>query len=195
MQVIMLNEITQGGVAGHVARRLIHLSILVTPFLYYFFLLPQFSVLFAHGVLIVIITGVLAFEFIRIRFGFVLFGQRYYEEDRVSAFAWTISSLCVLFLFSPSIALSLPIVTACALVDPLMGEMRLRRLPASLTLGLGFFLVLFIWLLSVTHLGIPWWFAWFAATVTILVEYPSFQWIDDNALMLLVPLLLGLWLL
>ena len=32
----MLNEITQGGVAGHVARRLIHLSILVTPFLYYF---------------------------------------------------------------------------------------------------------------------------------------------------------------
>ena len=184
----MSSELTQGGLMGHLIRRALHVSILLGPFIYYGILLRYLTEKSAHWIVFLFMLAVLVFELIRVRYRLVLLGQRSHEADHVSAFAWTMLSLCVIFLYSPGPAFSWSIIAACAFSDPLMGEMRLRGARRQWVFTAGLMMALFVWLLCATYFGTPYWLAFLIAPITVLVELPSFKWIDDNALMLLVPL-------
>ena len=66
--------------------------------------------------------------------------------------------------------------------------MRLRYMDPRWVMMVGALLVLAIWLGCAFYFGIPYWLAFIIAPITILAEWPTFSWIDDNALMMLVPL-------
>ena|SRR3990167_2077862 len=184
----MSSAVTYGGVSGHILRRLIHLSIIITPFYYYAYLPQRYSLAQRHQFLYCWIAMVVIVELIRVRHRFIIFGQRRYEENRFSALGWTLVSLGVVFLFSPGMAYSLPIITACALADPLMGELRLRKFSPHKVSFIGMLVIFLIWLGAVFYFDLPFWLIGVMPPLTVLVERPTLHWIDDNALMLLVPL-------
>ncbi|PIZ03753.1 MAG: hypothetical protein COY58_07920 [Gammaproteobacteria bacterium CG_4_10_14_0_8_um_filter_38_16] len=184
----------KGGFIAHFLRRLIHVSMIVVPILYYYFLVSRFDVIDLHHVIVVCWFLIVVFEAIRMRYQFVFFTQRQNEANRVSAASWTLFSLGMILIFSPSVGYSMPIILSCALADPLLGEMRIYKKDKFITWILGLILVLVIWLLAVKFYAIPLWLPFVMAPLTIAVERVKTKWIDDNALMLLVPLLIVLFL-
>jgi hypothetical protein len=179
---------TKGGQYAHVARRVIHLSIILIPILYYYFLFPLFSKTQLTTALIAFLCLVMLFEFIRVRFRIVLFAQRLHEATHFSAFGWTMLSICFIFLLSPSPAYSFAIIISCALADPLLGELRARQIEKWKIESAGVCVVLIVWLAVAYFYHIAYAWAFLMAPITVAVEWPSFKWIDDNALMMLVPL-------
>lgn len=178
---------TVGGRRGHYARRGIHFSIFAIALLFYLYILPRVENSFILlMVLIGAIVFIVALDFIRIHFHLIFFGQRKHEADNFSSFAWTMCALFIVFsLASPKFGL--PIVASVAFVDPVLGELR-ARFNRSLAASVGFIIALSIWLYAAYLFHFVWWYAPIIAAVIILVEYPRLRWIDDNALMLLVPL-------
>lgn len=179
---------TQGGRLAHIVRRMIHLSIILVPLFYYYFLTPFFSRSLLNIAIILFLFFVILFEIIRIRFRIVLFTQRLHEATHVSAFGWTMLSLGLVLLFSPSIAFSLAIIISCALADPFMGELRARQINTKKIAAAGILVVLLVWFIVAYFYRIAYGWALLMAPLTVMVEWPSLKWIDDNALMMLVPL-------
>lgn len=178
---------TRGGITAHLLRRCIHLSIILFPLFYYFYLAPIFSFLQLRLFLCVFIGVIVLFESLRIKKRVVFFGQRHHEATHFSAFGWTMISLAIIFLVMPTPVFALPIIVSCALADPLMGEMRLRQKNKLLTAFLGVFVIAVVWFCFAKYFHFSCWYL-LLAPLTVAVEWPSFRWIDDNALMLLVPL-------
>ena len=173
---------------AHIMRRCIHVSMLAIPVVYYYFLTPNFSTTIVDSILLIFLLIVIVFETLRLRAGLVLFGQRVYEKKQVSAFAWTMSSMVVVLFLSPSAAFTMAIVATCAFVDPLLGEMRSHQCGALMTIFSGLFVALLIWLGCAWFYHFPLRYAVILAPISVIVENPTWRWIDDNALMLLVPL-------
>jgi hypothetical protein len=180
--------LTQGGRLAHIVRRMIHLSIILVPLLYYYFLPRFFSQSLLNIAVILFLFLVILFEIIRVRLGVILFAQRLHEATHFSAFGWTMLSLGLILLFSPSVAFSLAIIISCALVDPLLGELRALKINQWKIVSVGLSVVLLIWLAIAYFYSIAYGWAFLMAPIIIAVEWPSFKWIDDNALMMLVPL-------
>lgn len=183
-------SMTKGGAPAHVARRFIHLSIILIPFIYYHFLMQLISPPLLRIALIMFLFLVIVFEFFRVRLGVVLFAQRLHEATHFSAFGWTVLSLGLVLLFSPSPAYSFAIIISCGLVDPLLGECRAWKIDTWKIVGAGMLVVLIVWLAIAHFYHIAYAWALLMAPVTIAVEWPSLKWIDDNALMMLVPLII-----
>ncbi|MCX7121281.1 MAG: hypothetical protein NTZ67_05860 [Gammaproteobacteria bacterium] len=181
---------TQGGLAAHCARRLFHVCMIAVPFVYYYFLINLATPKVWKLIILAFIFLVFLLEKLRIRARLVLFGQRLHEATHISAFAWTMLSLGVILILSPSVSFSIPIVASCALVDPLMGEMRLHTANKILAITVGIILTLIIWVTCAWIYHFPLWIGLVIAPITVAVEWPSLKWIDDNALMLLVPLMI-----
>ncbi len=139
------------------------------------------------------IFGVLAcvgsLEWLRLYFGLQLFGQRPYETTQISALMWGTFGVCLVLWLAPAV-FAVPLIAACALGDPLLGELRRHTSLSALKIaGLGVIAIAVIWAICANQLGISYWFIGLAP-ITVLAEWPNFRSIDDNALMLLVPLLL-----
>lgn len=183
---------TKGGTVAHIARRIFHVAMLAVPFVYYYFLEPIVKFKILHLGILAFIFFVFLFEKLRIRMKLVLFAQRFHEATRISAFAWTMLSLGIILLLSPSVAYTVPIVATCAIVDPLLGEMRLHAVNNKLILTIGILTALLIWFACAWIYDFPAWFSVIIAPITVAAEWPSLKWIDDNALMLLVPLMMVL---
>ncbi len=181
---------TRGGAPGHIARRFFHLSLMLVPFIFYRFLMQVFFPPALHIALIIFLFLVILFEFVRIRLGIVLFAQRLHEATHFSAFGWTMLSLGLVLLFSPSPAYSFAIIISCALADPLLGELRARQVNSRKIISSGLLVVLLVWSVVAYFCHIAYLWALLMAPVTIAVEWPSLKWIDDNALMMLVPLII-----
>lgn len=180
---------TIGGRYGHWARRLVHFAILFIAIFYYCFVLPNVKNQFF--LLCLLISAILFFmvlEFVRIRLKLVVFGQRKHEATHISSFAWTMCALCVVFLVA-SPKFGLPIVASVALADPLLGELRQHLKLQWIIALLGVATVFAIWMICAKYFHFPFWYSIIIAPVTVAAEWPRFRWIDDNALMLLVPLL------
>jgi len=176
---------TKGGWIGHWMRRSIHVGMIFVPWLYYTYNIPPIILWIAFAV-------VLFLEIIRLSLGVQLFGQRTHEAERISSFSWGAASLfLVLLLTQPMFAY--PIVAACAIGDPLMGELRRAHLPSWFVAAVGILLVAGLWLIAWWWLGTPWWWAIIMGPLAVASEWPNLKWIDDNATMQLVPLLL-VWL-
>ena len=175
----------KSGFWAHIGRRLFHMfSISLTPFIYYELLKPAFpEVFFSEYLVITICFIVLAFEAVRLGNGWVLYGQRPYEARRISALAWTTFSLTLLLIFSPDKNLTYALAISCALADPLLGELRARAVDQRSAFTLSMVLIFAVWQL----LGFGWVVSILMGVLTTVVEQPKLPWLDDNALMLLIP--------
>lgn len=182
---------TNDGIIAHIARRFIHVSMLIVPLLYYHFS-PLFSVKTLRLSIIIFIFFIFLVEKLRIRYRLVFFGQRAYEAMQISAFAWTMLSLGIILLFSPSVAYSIAIIATCAFVDPLMGEMRLRKINQSRVVASGILMGMIVWAACSIVYHLPFWLVVLMPPIAVAAEWPKLKWIDDNALMLLVPLVVVL---
>lgn len=182
---------TVGGLKGHLLRRAIHLGILVIPILYYSFADPvtAFFRLSANQIVLIIMFIVMLLELLRLRLGWVVFGQRKHEAKAISSFAWTGISIGIVLLFAPDKQFGFPIIWSCALGDPLLGELRRCRIHSGLVALLGVSVVVAIWLFCSWWLNTPIWLAWIMGPLTVAAEWPNIKWLDDNVLMTLLPLI------
>lgn len=183
---------TRGGTSGHLMRRLIHIAIFIVPLIYYaygraiagvFHLTPTVF-LWCLIALIVILEG------LRLRKGWLAYGQRQREAKQFSSFAWGAVSIFLVLLFAPGKAFAIPIIWSCAFGDPLLGELRRLRMGTIWVVVISVLFIAGIWGLCTGWLGTPWWWALFMGPLTVLFEWPNIPWIDDNAMMQLLPLLL-----
>ncbi|HLB56502.1 MAG TPA: hypothetical protein VJK30_04155 [Coxiellaceae bacterium] len=178
----------KGGIIAHIARRIFHASMIIVPFFYYYFFISHFSEKYLHLAILAFIFLVFLFEKLRIRMKLVLFAQKLHEASRISAFAWTMLSLGIILFFAP-VYFAMPIIFTCAIVDPLLGEMRLRNFNKKNVITAGIFVAFIIWIIFSAIYHFPFWFGIILAPVSIAAEWPNLKWIDDNAMMLILPLL------
>jgi len=180
-------HVTKGGKRGHLLRRLIHISIIFIPIFYYFFAKPSFSSHALTYFLSFFIVTVLLFEWIRIKYRIVFFAQRAHEANQFSAFGWTMISIALVLLLSPTPQFAFPIIFNCALADPVMGEMRMRSISPYFVFLAGLCVVGLVWFFFANLNGFSYYYLCLAPLI-VAVEFPTLKWIDDNALMMLVPL-------
>lgn len=175
---------------GHWLRRLVHLC---TPVFLVYYVMPQ--PLWAGGPtraqgLLVIFFLVMGFEAIRLVFNLKILGMREYEYSRPSAAAWAAIGLTMTLLFFP-LEYAVPAVLGMGWVDPLIGE--LRRVDSKLYPRLPILVYFVIAILSMTYLiglNLPVILASAVATALgIGVEKLRLKYVDDDFLMLIVPLI------
>lgn len=187
-------EITTGGLVAHWVRRLIHMSMCLLPLLYYA-LVEQGFTFWTLGVDIwmsIIVGIILIFEGLRLSQGWVLFAQRKHEARQLSSFAWGALAVALVLWLAPQKMYAIPIIWSCAFGDPFLGELRHTRLPKWAVFILGVLFVSMIWLVAHYWLGTSLWLAAIMGWLIVLAEWPVTKWMDDNASMQLVPLLLVL---
>lgn len=179
-----------GGFAGHLSRRLIHVVLIIgVPWLYYDWFVLLFSPFSFIPVTVVlsVVAAIVLFDFIRVANGWVLFSQRPHEATHFSSFAWASLAVGILLLSPPGKVLTMPVVACCALVDPLMGELRMRKTHPLIVIIVSTVAAMTIWGIAARLLHFPVWFLWIMGPVTVASEWPSLEWIDDNATMILIP--------
>ena len=198
-------ENTLGGKNGHIFRRVVHLSMMIFPILYYWHG-NQIAEIISKGInldvsresLVTFILVLIVFlELVRLFFGITIFGQRTYEAKQFSALAWGGISICLCFLFAPlggykGSYIGLPIIFTISIVDPLLGETRKFMNSTRLIIILALVVSMAIWLLSSVFLETPIWLTLIMPPLAIAAEWPSVKYIDDNATMILVPLIASL---
>lgn len=178
---------------GHLLRRLLHLSCGLIPLIYYW---SPFKMEY-WVICMMLIVAIL--EAVRLVRGQVLYGQRSYETKRISSFAWTMFAIGLVLMLAPKIGvhgagIGVPLIWSLAVGDPLVGEARIMRIAPYGVWIIGVLAVAAIWALSAYALATPWWLLLIITPITVLSERYHPSWMDDNAAMLLFPLLCVLWL-
>ncbi|MEI6795757.1 MAG: hypothetical protein WCK39_02735 [Methanomassiliicoccales archaeon] len=175
---------------GHLLRRMVHMC---TPVFLIYYILPD--PLWVGGVskqigVIFIMVAALIFEVYRLRHQTKIIGMRDYEYHRVSAAAWTSVALTIVLLLFP-IQVAAPALFGMAWVDPLMGEMRMRKsrfypkLPIIAYFVIAFAAISVFWQFSyvgliAAALGTP---------VAIWAELKRDWKVDDDFSMIVLPAL------
>eukprot|EP01083_Nonionella_stella_P087413 243211_1 len=212
--VVQDGSVTVGGHAGYVFRRVYHVIWFIVWPIIYFVLIPALLSLITDGVNVdTLCRRLIAFAFlvhffiepIRIRRGILSFGMRQWEADRPSTQFWTGISVLFVLMFAPGVRepsitgrvnfenivnrgiFAAPILWSLN-ADPILGELRRTKLSKVTQFLIGVIFVFFVWIISSFTLGSPWWYALFIPVLTVAAEYPQLKIIDDNAMMLLVPL-------
>ncbi len=183
---------TEGGLVGHVIRRLIHLGCYVLfPLSYY----NAFPSLAAHlnctpeQIVYVLFALVLVIEFIRIKMRLQFFGMRSYEKKQVSAAAWGLLGFGCVVLLSPSSSYSYALCWTGAVIDPLAGELK-RKIPVFAVYSVSLVVACAIWIGCWFYFGCSLWAVCVCAPCAVACEYPSWRYLDDNFTILVGPLLL-----
>jgi hypothetical protein len=174
-------------------RRVLH-GVCAGILLYY--LLPNaFFVLAPKQVILLsALAAVLVLELLRHRAGLELPTLRPYEQRRVASYVFfAVAIVAVIILFPEPIAAA--VVLGTALIDPLVGELRVARtgrstlwaLPVAAYAGLAFLGLFAIgrWPL-LPSIGL----ALLIAPVAVAVERPKSRWVDDDLAMTFVPAIL-----
>ncbi|MCI4326188.1 MAG: hypothetical protein L3K16_00910 [Thermoplasmata archaeon] len=171
-------------------RRLLHcLGALAVLYL----ILPSgfFVVVPTEVVLLAALEMILVLEFLRHVRGWEMPTIRPYEKDRIASYAWYgIALTAALLLFPRPVAAA--VIVGTALVDPLLGELRLRAATpvGSLAPGIGIYAVVAAaaFMIFGGWRGLPVVeFAILAAVLAVLVEWPTWGTVDDDLAMTLVP--------
>jgi len=178
---------------GHWFRRFIHM---LAPIFLVYYAVPD--PIWEGGpsrelLLVCVLVGVLVFETIRLIFKPKILGLRSYEYGRMSAASWAAIAMTIAFLFFP-LEYAAPAVIGMGWVDPLCGELRRidTRLYPSLPLVV-YFLIAFITMSYLIGINVQVLVASILATVlAIAIEKPRLKYLDDDFLMLVVPLV-GIW--
>lgn len=174
---------------GTILRRAVHLC---TPAFLVFYLLPdplwEGGITRVQGLLIVLAT-VMVFEGARLLMRIEIPGMRDYEYGRMSAAAWAAIGMTIAFLFFP-LEYAAPAFFGMGWVDPLIGELRSRGSVMYPWLpSIVYFLIVLIALTLLVGIGAEVVVASLTATVVgIGVERMRTRYVDDDFLMLVVPL-------
>jgi hypothetical protein len=184
-------ESTCGGSAGHRLRRMIHALMFLAPWVYflYGFQIASWFRLSPSQLVILVASLVTLFECIRLRQGWVFFGQRVHEQNQLSSLFWGVISIALVLIFSRNPAYYIPIITVCSWVDPLLGELRAKGFKPMLVFFSGLIVAWVIWLLAHYFLGASLLVGTVCAFLAVFFEKFNWRWVDDNALMQLTPLL------
>ncbi|HKV90487.1 MAG TPA: hypothetical protein VJQ43_04725 [Thermoplasmata archaeon] len=158
----------------------------------YLVLPPNFFVVVpTEVVLLLALELILVLELLRHLRGWELPTIRAYERGRIASFVWYAIALTVaLVVFPPPVAAA--VIVGTALVDPLLGELRLRaaRPAFSILPGISTYAVLAAAMFAA--FGIGWGaplaaLALITAVVAVAVEWPTWGTVDDDLAMTLVP--------
>ncbi|XXQ37391.1 Dolichol kinase [Plasmodiophora brassicae] len=201
------------GILPHLFRRSYHVVLFTAvPFVYYWYCIPlgQQVGFAAPKVVALIAIAQIVLEAARIRQRFVCFGFRSYERTQISAQAWGTVGACLVLIAAPQVnggatgadraVIGMPILWTLGIVDPLLGELkghgaigrRVRRgrgftLPERTCLAVA--VAWLIWaLIGVVTGRAVWWIVALMGPIAVAAEYPKLVFIDDNAMMELVPL-------
>ena len=186
-----------GGFGGHAFRRFTHVSMTAIPFIYYIYGQDVADIvsLGAQQLVSAVCLLILFAEAIRIHLGIVIFGQREYEADQISALAWGGLAVSLALLLAPGEGEGLeagiygiPLIVGLTLVDPLMGEIKRIKKDLKLAIYFGLLMSYAVWLTCHFWLGTDIMAAILLAPLTVLGELPKTKDIDDNATMILFPL-------
>ena len=182
-------KMSVGGMRAHLARRTFHLSMAFLPWLFHEHgndIGEQIGITKEKFVSIVIILAIIG-ESIRLKMGLVVFGQREYEAEQISALAWGGFSVGLVLLMFPEPEFGYPLILSLVFIDPLLGESRRMGLSDSkvyITGGIGAFI---IWLACYQLIHTPLMLVFLMSPLVVIAERPRLKWIDDNATMLLIP--------
>lgn len=186
-----------GGFGGHAFRRFTHVSMTAIPFVFYLYGQDFADIVSLDDKQLVsaICMLILFAELIRIRLGIVIFGQREYEADQISALAWGGLAVSLALLLAPGEGEGLeagvygiPLIVGLTLVDPIMGEIKRIKQDLKLAIYVGLAVSYAVWVGCHFWLGTDIVAAILLAPLTVLGELPKTKDIDDNATMILFPL-------
>lgn len=187
-----------GGMGGHAFRRLTHVSMASIPYLYYVHgsTISSYFSLQAREFVSVICVLILVTEAVRLRTGIVIVGQREYESSQISALAWGALAVALAILIAPEGESSgmgagkygAPIILGMTLVDPVMGEVKRKMKDLRAAIILGLVVSYAVWVGCHFWIGTELIAALLLAPLTVLGELPPTRAIDDNATMVLFPL-------
>jgi len=187
-----------GGMGGHAFRRLTHVSMATIPYLYYVHgsTISSYFSLQAREFVSVICVLILVTEAVRLRTGIVIVGQREYESSQISALAWGALAVALAILIAPegendgmgAGKYGAPIILGMTLVDPVMGEVKRKMKDLRAAIILGLVVSYAVWVGCHFWIGTELIAALLLAPLTVLGELPPTRAIDDNATMVLFPL-------
>ncbi len=173
---------------GRLLRLIIHLS---TPAYLVYYFLP--NPLWPGGIspqlgVIIVLIFTLALEFLRLTRKWRILGMREYEARQISAAAWAGVALTITFLFFP-IEYAAPVLFGMAIVDPLISAVRKTRMYPIVPIAVYFFIALILMSLLIgptLKIAVA---SLVAALIAVAVESPKSSWVDDDFLMIVVPLI------
>ena len=186
-----------GGFGGHAFRRFTHVSMTAIAFVFNLYGQDFADIVSLDDKQLVsaICMLILFAELIRIRLGIVIFGQREYEADQISALAWGGLAVSLALLLAPGEGEGLeagvygiPLIVGLTLVDPIMGEIKRIKQDLKLAIYVGLAVSYAVWVGCHFWLGTDIVAAILLAPLTVLGELPKTKDIDDNATMILFPL-------
>ncbi|HEV2428270.1 MAG TPA: hypothetical protein VGV64_00265 [Thermoplasmata archaeon] len=171
-------------------RRCLHL---LGGFVLVYYLVPPgfFAGIPKPLVLLAALAAVLALEVLRHLAGLELPTLRPYEVGRVASFAFFATGLVLAVLLFPE-PVAAAVALGTAIVDPLIGELRLRRtrspadplLPLAVYSALAFVAFRGLGGWSIISAGL---LAAVAAVLGLLAERPRWRFYDDDLFMTIVP--------
>jgi hypothetical protein len=175
---------------GQVLRRIVHIS---TPvFLIYYFLPDP---LWTGGPprvlgLLMFLAIVLVAEALRLLYWPNLIGMREYEKTQMSAGAWAALGMTFAFLFFP-FGYSAPALMGMGWVDPVIGDLRRKRSPQypSVPILLYFLIALVSMAVIIGPTVKVVAASLVAAPLAIWAERLKSSYVDDDFLMIVVPLI------
>lgn len=189
--MISITYTAKGGFGGHILRRLTHIASILIPVIYYYFdvlLKPISGIMTANQLILGLLILIMILESLRLRYAWTLIGQRAYENHHISGFAWSICTSFLVVLTVKNASLAFPIIIAFAIGDPLMGELRQAQCKPYYVIFTAVVVIALIWQIFIKYYNLPWWLVLIMPPITVAAEWPRLRWIDDNALMQLVPL-------
>lgn len=190
-QAVKSKYIGKGGIGGYLLRRSMHVSSIIIPIAYYYYNQLPASICILESLKIIVIILILAMvsESLRLKHSWLIVGQRGYEYEHVSGFTWSICCSFLVVMTLGNEALALAIIVSFALGDPLMGEMRRMGFRPWQVVIVVWVVITAIWQGCILYYQIPfWWLLLIMPPITVVAELPKLRWIDDNAVMQLVPL-------
>jgi hypothetical protein len=168
------------------------------PYLYYVHgsTISSYFSLQAREFVSVICVLILVTEAVRLRTGIVIVGQREYESSQISALAWGALAVALAILIAPEGEIGsmgagkygAPIILGMTLVDPVMGEVKRKMKDLRAAIILGLVVSYTVWVGCHFWIGTELIAALLLAPLTVLGELPTTRAIDDNATMVLFPL-------
>ncbi len=190
MEKTSFHQYPLGGLSAHVFRRIIHImsSFILWIYFQYATTIASFFSISVPILVWICLFLALSLDFLRLFFGWTVFGQRGYEKKRISAFVWAIIGMSLVLLFAPGKQFIIPIICAYSIGDPLLGELRRAKINKIWVMLIGVCVISGIWYISSIQWPVPLWLCMLMGPITVAAEWPCLKWIDDNALMLLVPL-------
>lgn len=174
----------------HLLRRATHIFGLHATLVYY--LIPStifYTRIDKNYAMLIFLICVLEFEYIRVTKNWQIPGIRPYEKYRFSAVFWTATGLFICYIMCPEY-IGIPTVLSLAWIDPLMGELRNKRMNYfwlyGLCISFSIFLCFMLWL-SRMQIWQCIALSLIASILCVLCETKKNYYIDDNFLMLVVP--------